>query len=128
MTADSLARAAESGFTATQLAQWYHRRTGADIPPAVRLLLAARASRVAPLATSRPLILHAPSAEILDGLAQHPETRDLLGERLGPTSVVISDELLPSFRSALERLGLSLDDGTTVKAASPAITPRVRPR
>ena len=105
----SLARAAESGLTPALLSHWFQRRTGGDIPPALRLVLAARSSRVPPLTTSRPLVLHAPSAETLDGLAQHPETRDLLGDRLGPTSVVIPDASLGPLRLALERLGLGLD-------------------
>jgi hypothetical protein len=115
VSSDSLARGAESGLTPALLAHWFRRRTGGEIPPAIRLLLAARASRVAPLTTSRPLVLHAPSSETLDGLAQHPATRDLLGERLGPTSAVIPDEALGPFRRALERLGLSLDDEATVR-------------
>lgn len=119
----SLARAAESGLTPALLAHWFQRRTGHDIPPAVRLILSARSARVPPLTTSRPLVLHSPSAETLDGLAQHPETRDFLGDRLGPTSVVIPDASLGPFRLALERLGLTLD----IDAPTPPPA-RARPR
>ncbi len=112
VSAESLARAAESGLSPALLAHWFARRTGGEIPPAIRLILAARSTRLPTLTTSRPLVLHAPSAEILDGLAQHPETRAYLGDRLGPTSVVIPDAALGPFRLALERLGLSLDPET----------------
>ncbi len=87
----SLSRGAELGLTPALLSQWYERRTGADIPAAVRLLVLAASPRVPSLATGRPLLLRAPTAELLDGLAQHPDTRDLLGERLGPTTAVVPD-------------------------------------
>ncbi len=115
VSTSSLARAAESGMTTALLAHWFQRRTGGDIPPALRLIQSARASRIPPLTTSRPLILHSPSAEILDGLLQHSATRHLLGERLGPTSVIIPDQALASFREALERLGLSMDSFPAVE-------------
>lgn len=121
VSADSLARAAGSGQTPALLAHWFLRRTGGEVPPAVRLLLAARSSRLPPLSTSRPLVLHAPSAETLDGLAQHPETRGCLGDRLGPTSVVIPEGSLAPFREALNRLGLTLID-------DPPAEPRPNPR
>ena len=66
-------------------------------------------TRTPALVTSRPLILQAPTAQWLDGLIQHPATRDYLGERLGPTAVIIPDSLLEPFRRALGGLGLSLD-------------------
>jgi hypothetical protein len=106
---ESLARAAENGLSPALLAHWYVKRTGAEIPPAVRLLLLAASGRPAPLMAQRPLILHAPSAQWLDGLLQHPATCDYLGERLGPTTAVIPDELLDAFRKALTSLGLFLE-------------------
>lgn len=106
----SLARGTENGMTASVLASWYVRRTGADMPPAVRLLLQASQSRVAPFGTSRLLVLRTPSVDLLDGLLQHPDTRHHLGERLGPTAVIVPDESLDAFRSALAQLGLSLSD------------------
>lgn len=109
VTAGTLARADDSGLTPALLGQWYQRRTGGDIPPAVRLLLVARSPHVPPLTTARPLVLHAPSGELMDGLAQHPATRGLLGERLGPTAAVIPEEALAPLRLALEGLGLPLD-------------------
>ncbi|MHC5543744.1 helicase-associated domain-containing protein, partial [Singulisphaera rosea] len=39
VSAESLARASENGLTASLLSNWYVRRTGGEIPPAVRLLL-----------------------------------------------------------------------------------------
>ena len=106
---ESLARAAENGLSPALSAHWYVKRTGAETPPAVRLLLLAASGRPAPLTARRPLILHAPSAQWLDGLLQHPATCDHLGERLGPTTAVIPDESLEAFRHALTGLGLFLE-------------------
>lgn len=110
VTPASIARGCEAGLTATSFAQWFARRTGHPTPPALRLLIAAQTARLDPLETSRPLVLHTPSADLLDGLAQHPETRKLLGDRLGPTSVVVPEGSLPAFKAALQHLGLDLLD------------------
>ncbi len=110
VTPASIARGHDAGVTPASLAQWFLRRTGHPTPPALRLLIATQAARFEPLRTSRPLVLHTPSTDILDGLAQHPETRQYLGDRLGPTSVVVPDSALPGFREALRRLGLDLLD------------------
>ncbi|WP_406700981.1 helicase-associated domain-containing protein [Singulisphaera sp. Ch08] len=118
----SIARGTANGMTSSTLSHWFARRTDADIPPAVRLLLLANQSRVPALNTSRPLVLHAPSADLIDGLVQHPSTRSHLGERLGPTSVVVPDEELEAFRIALDQLGLAIADPSTAK--EPEITSR----
>jgi hypothetical protein len=55
------------------------------------------------------LILKTPSSQWLDGLLQHPATRDYLGERLGPTAAIIPDVMLGPFRRALAALGLALE-------------------
>ena len=83
-------------------------RRKSEPPPAVGLLLHAAGSRSAPWRATRPLVLTVPTPDLLDGLAQHPATRDCLGERLGPTTVVVPDHALASFREALGRLGLDL--------------------
>lgn len=108
VTAASLTRASEAGMSASQLSFTFTRRTGADVSAAVRLMLFAAGAHVAPLATARPLLLQTPSVDVLDGLTQHPETRDHLGDRLGPTTVVIPDESLAALERALDRIGLRL--------------------
>jgi hypothetical protein len=108
VTAESLARAAESGVTPAQLSASYLRRTGRDVPPSVRLMALAASTSV-PLTTARPLILRVPTADVLDGLTQHPSTRDFLGERLGPTSIIVLEDSLSAFREALTRIGLRMD-------------------
>jgi hypothetical protein len=109
VTRASLARAAEAGLTAASLAQWFLSRTAAAIPPSVRMMLLASASRVPTLQTERPLVLHAPTAEILDGLLQHPDTKRLFGDRLGPTAVIVPDEFAEALDHALTALGLTIE-------------------
>ncbi len=115
----SLRRGLDRGLTPQDLADWYLRRTGGEIPPAVRLLQTAlpssMASRVPRLQAARMRVLILPGPGLLDGLLQHPATSPWLGERLGPTAVVVPDEHVDSLRSALGELGLAIDfDGESV--------------
>lgn len=120
VSAASLRRGLDRGLTPHDLADWYLRRTGGEIPPAVRLLLTAIPSPMAPrvprLKAARMRVLTLPGPALLDGLLQHPATSPCLGERLGPTAVVIPDEHVDSLRKALDGLGLAIDlDGESVK-------------
>jgi hypothetical protein len=108
VTAASLRRGTNRGMTPPQLVEWYMRRTGGEIPPAVRLLLAAKSSRLPILKAARMLILDLPTAELLDGLLQHPATSPWLGDRLGPTAVAIADDRLAPLQNALKDLGIDL--------------------
>jgi len=109
VTVESLRRGLSRGMTAAQVAEWYARRTGGEIPPAVRLLLAIRSSQVPTLQPVRILVLTLSSAELLDGLLQHPEIQPWLGDRLGPNSVTIADECVDPLQKALHGLGIRLD-------------------
>jgi hypothetical protein len=112
VTPASLSKAVDEGFSPASLTRWFLERTGGEIPPAVRLLLHAVGPNVEPLQATRPLVLHVPSADVLDGLTQHPATRDALGQRLGPTTVIVPDNSVDLLRRGLESLGLSLSDGS----------------
>jgi hypothetical protein len=113
VTAASLRRGLERGLTTHDLVDWYARRTGGEMPPAVRLILASVPSssgaRVPPLKAARMLVLTLPDAGLLDGLLQHPATSPWLGDRLGPTSVTIADDHLEPLRKTLKELGIALD-------------------
>ncbi len=110
ITPETLAKASDDGLTLPALSRWFQQRTGADVPPALRLLLHAATAGDTPLPTTRPLLLHTPNADFLDGLLQHPTTRGLLGDRLGPTTVVVPDEKQNELSQALADLGLKLDE------------------
>jgi hypothetical protein len=108
ITRPSIRRALDDGQTPASLTRWFARRAGVELPPAIRLLLHSAGAEAPPLRVERPLVLSTPSEDLLDGLFQHPETRDYLGTRLGPTAVVVAETLLPSLREAARRLGLTL--------------------
>ncbi|WP_165065331.1 helicase-associated domain-containing protein [Paludisphaera rhizosphaerae] len=110
VTATTLGRAAEAGLTPVLLADWFLRRTGEAPTPAVRLMMRpTEAKGRRPWPARRLLVLTAPSAELLDGIMQHPETGPLLSERLGPVSVVVSDDQLDRLRIALQRFGVEFE-------------------
>ena len=96
-------------MTTGQLVEWYARRTGEEIPPAIKLLLAIRNSQVPPLRPTRILVLTLENAELLDGLVQHPSIGPWLGDRLGPNSVTIADECLAPLQKSLQDLGICLE-------------------
>jgi hypothetical protein len=111
--ASTLRRGLDRGLTPQDLADWYARRTGGDVPPAVRLLMAALPSpsspRVPTLKAARMRVLTLPAPGLLDGLLQHPATSPWLGDRLGPTAVVVADEHMESLRKALKELGIAFE-------------------
>jgi hypothetical protein len=109
VSAESLRRGSRRGIMPAQLAEWYLRRAGTEMPPAVKLLLAVRSSQVPPLRPTRTLVLTVPQTELLDGLLQHPAIRPWLGDRLGPNSVTIADECLAPLTKALAQLGMKLE-------------------
>ena len=109
----------ESGLTAPvalALVPPARRRRPArgDPPPAPRR----GARRASPIAAIRPLVLSVPSESLLDGLLQHPETSPYLGDRLGPTAVVVVESLWPRLREVLSGLGLPFvgEDESPIKA------------
>jgi hypothetical protein len=110
VTAASLARAAELGITPAQVADWFVRRTGSPPPPAIRLLLRSTSPAPTVLKTRRMIVLSTPSPELLDGLIQHPATRPLLGDRLGPTAAAVPEDQIDALRDVLRSLNVELAD------------------
>jgi hypothetical protein len=108
---ESLARALDGGLSVSSLTRWFHQRSGTGLPAAIRLLLHAGSPDSEPIAATRPLVLNVPSESLLDGLLQHPETAPYLGDRLGPTAVVVIETLWPRLREVLDALGLPFVEG-----------------
>ncbi|MGC8640656.1 MAG: helicase-associated domain-containing protein, partial [Isosphaeraceae bacterium] len=109
----SLARALSLGITPVQITDWFARRTSEPPSPALKLLLQPALARPITLSARRMLVVSTPTAELADGLIQHPATRDLIEERLGPTSIVVSDGNLETLKSVLDELGIILDEPGT---------------
>ena len=55
-------------------------------------------------------MLHVAQSETADGLLQWPVTRDLIEERLGPTSLSVADEHLEALRQRLRELGVTVEE------------------
>jgi hypothetical protein len=109
ISGQSLEKGISRRLDASQLRKWFERRTGGKMPPSVELLLAAKSSTGARIKASKMVVLTLQSAELLDGLQQHPATAAFLGERLGPTSVAVPEDQVAPLQDALRELGISLD-------------------
>jgi hypothetical protein len=106
VTASSLKRAGTLGISTSQILEWFQKRTGEGPSPAIRLLLRSAAGSTLTLRSRRMLVLTTPTPDLADGLLQHPDTLNLLGERLGPTAIAVPDENVESLRQVLDHLGL----------------------
>ncbi len=106
VTRESLERGLDRGLTPQQLDRWFQQRAGQSLPASVKLLLHAAGPTPEPLKEKKLVVIQVPSSDLLDGLYQHPRTREYLSERLGPTAAVVAEPLIPSLRRALEDLGL----------------------
>lgn len=105
----SLERAAGMGVTPAQITDWFVRRTGRPPTPALKLLLRPVQAGPTVLPARRMLVVVTPTAEMADGLIQHPATSDLIGERLGPTALSLPEDALEPMRQALHELGFALE-------------------
>jgi hypothetical protein len=108
LTPNSVRKAIEDGLSPTALERWFRDRTGEEMPPATRLLAGFHGQASSPLRAIRSLVVLTPTESILDGLFQHPETRDLLADRLGPCAVRVREFHLEKLRVAANRLGLAM--------------------
>jgi hypothetical protein len=106
LTPAKLRAACERGMTPESIDHWLETRSGAPLSPAGRLFLA-NGSTPAPISkTCR--IVRLPSEPFADGLAQWPETTNLLRDRLGPTTFVIDPANLDELTERLASLGIPL--------------------
>ncbi len=105
----SLQRAIEQGMNGPQLTSWFEDRTGGPPSSAIRLLIQAiEAESNTPVQLRKVLLLQAPSSELIDGLQEHPATREFFGDRLGPTTIALVEKSnIPALREALKTVGLS---------------------
>jgi hypothetical protein len=106
LTPSSLALGRANGVTLSALETWFQERTGRPLPAAARFLLTA--AEGPPVELKHQVILHVPTEELADGLYQWPQTRSLLGERLGPTAFSIAEESVEELKKRLEGLGVKV--------------------
>ncbi len=106
ITPETLRKAAEQGFDAETLANWFVRRTGAPPPAGVALLLQILAGARAAL--SDWLVIETPDAALADGLLAHSATAGFSWKRLGPEALALPPGELEAFRAACAELGMAL--------------------
>lgn len=106
LTPASLSAGRSAGMTLTTLETWFHQRAGQPLPPAARLLMTADQMEAPRL--RRHLVLHVAEEDLADGLMQWPQTRELIEERLGPTTLVVAEENAGTLRERLREAGITL--------------------
>ncbi len=96
------------GVNLSALEAWFQQRAGQSASPAAMLLLTAgqESARLRSV-----LILNLATTELADGLMQWPATRELIAERLGPTSLSIAAENVALLKEQLALLGMSVNEG-----------------
>lgn len=107
ITASSMASALDQGLGIDYIEKWFRDRTGDPPPPSVMLLF--RAANGAGLSARHRLVVQTESPLLADGLLQHPATAALFDERLGPTSLSVSQDHVSELRDALTNLGIDFD-------------------
>jgi hypothetical protein len=110
ITPETMTAAREGGLGVRSLEEWFTQRTGGPLPAAARLLLVG--SQLPAAGLRRQLVLHLPTVEVADGLLQWPGTRGLIHERLGPTTLVVTEEDAPRLRERLRELGVGVQEAS----------------
>ncbi len=109
LTPNSLTAARANGWSLANLETWYLHRTGLPLSAAAYLLFTA--ADMPPLELRRQIILHTASPLAADGLQQWPATRELIQSRLGPTTLVVTEQNVGELRRRCEELGFKLFQG-----------------
>lgn len=109
LSPQSLQRAADQGIALDDLDSWFLARAGQPLSASGRLFVT---GSTAPSPTTEVCrIVKLPSSEIADGILQWPETRGLVQERLGPTTLKVTDEAVKQLRDALAAIGIQVVGG-----------------
>jgi hypothetical protein len=108
LTPASLEHARNPGLAAKDLDEWFVQRTGLPLTAAGQLLLTG--SESSPVKLRERLVLDVGSERSADGLLQWPQTRGLIEERLGSTTLAISREQWPTLRDRMLALGIQVQE------------------
>ena len=105
MSPELLRLAAES-LSLASIDGWFGERTGRPLSPAGRLFVLGL--QADPLRVERLLVVRFGSEELVDGAMQWPETRALIAERIGPTTVAVTEENLEVLCAVLAGIGVRI--------------------
>ncbi len=106
ITPASLANGARHGVRPQHIRDWFKQRSGLELPASVELML--QASSRAPVMLASMLVLQIPSASVADGIEQHPDTKQFVLRRLGPTTLAIKTDGVEQLTQTLLRLGIEV--------------------
>ncbi len=109
LTPASLGAGREAGVNASALEAWFQQRAGQAASPAALLLLTAGQESAA---IRSVLVLNVATPELADGVMQWPATRELIAERLGPTTLSVTEENLVPLKEQLALLGMAVTEGS----------------
>ena len=104
ITPASVARAERQGVRATYVREWFRQHSGRDLPASVELML--HASSRSRVSLTRLIVLQSAAPEMVNGIMQHPATRDCVLRRVGEDALIVLPEKLDQLRLALEELGV----------------------
>ena len=108
LTPGSLEAARKTGLDAKDLDEWFVQRTGSSLSAAGRLLL--QGSTDSKVNLRQRLVLDVGSEQVADGLVQWPQTRSLIEERLGTTTLAVSKDQWPELRNRMQALGIQIQE------------------
>ncbi len=109
VTPATLKRGMGLGLTVVELDAWFHARSGAALPPAIRLLAPPAATSPA-WEVERLLVVRLPTESLADGVAQYPATAEFIAERLGPKALAVEPSDFAELKEVLASLGIALGD------------------
>lgn len=105
LTAGSLGRALAQGIRVEQVLAFLRQASESPVPANVAGQLRLWAGRFGQVQLEEVAILRVKNERVLKELSMLPETRQLLGEILSPTSVLVRKQDLARLRKALRTLG-----------------------
>ncbi len=108
LTPATLNNAEKQGLTVEDLETWFLNRCGHPLPDSIHLIMTGKT--FPPVGHQRLEVIRVEDPKIADGLLQWPGTRDLIEERLGPTSLVIAEEQVSVFKDRLATLGIQMEE------------------
>jgi hypothetical protein len=123
ITPTSLAQAVRQGVRAPYVREWFLQHSGHPLPASVELML--QASNRSSVTLAPRMVLQAPSCEIIDGILQHPATKDCVLARVGEKTILVREEKCEQLRATLEQLGLEPAHSNAAHPAQP--TPNLLP-
>jgi len=105
ITRDSIGRALKNGVTPDQITAFLTRATNNQTPLKVVETLRAWGTRFGTVKLEQATLLRFSDSRQVNDLCQHPALRPLLGEVLGPTTILVPAANAPKVRQILIELG-----------------------